>query len=76
MAIEVSVPGTADLQPHHLLLDINGTLTPRAADLGVQPGAVLLGLLVAAIALGGILTVAHSAQEGAQVSPVLASPTR
>jgi hypothetical protein len=27
MAIEVSVPGTADLQLQHLLLDLNGTLT-------------------------------------------------
>jgi hypothetical protein len=27
MAIEVSVPGTADLQLQHLLLDVNGALT-------------------------------------------------
>jgi hypothetical protein len=34
-----------------------------------QPHAVLLGLLVAAIALGGMLTVAHSAQDWCAQQP-------
>jgi hypothetical protein len=35
----------------------------QAATTAKQPHAILLGLLVAAIALGGMLTVAHSAQD-------------
>jgi hypothetical protein len=31
MAMEVSVPSTADLQLQHLLLDVNGTLTVNGA---------------------------------------------
>jgi soluble P-type ATPase len=38
MAIEVSVPGPADLQLQHLLLDVNGTLANRGQLIaGAQP---------------------------------------
>jgi hypothetical protein len=38
-------------------------VSSHAATTAERPPAVLLGLLVAAIALGGTLTVAHSAQD-------------
>ena len=41
----------------------------QAAITAKQPHAILLGLLVAAIALGGMLTVAHSAQDWCAQQP-------
>lgn len=44
-------------------------MSSHAASTAKQPHAVLLGLLVAAIALGGMLTVAHSALDWCAQQP-------